>query len=102
MSSASKGTLHCLSAAPDSSVARRLLALVDAREPVLLLGKAVVLAAKAHPELPHWIASGVALYALEEDLQAYAVTDTLAGVTRTSYADWVSLSERYETQTLWR
>ncbi|EED33032.1 sulfur relay protein TusB/DsrH [gamma proteobacterium NOR5-3] len=102
MSLVSEGTLHCLSASPGSPVARRLLTQVDGGQPVLLLGRAVILAAASHPDLPQWIASGAALYALEEDLQAYAVSEPGPGVTRASYADWVALSERYPTQTLWR
>ncbi|MFT4769954.1 MAG: sulfur relay protein TusB/DsrH [Glaciecola sp.] len=102
MSSASEGTLHCLSASSASAAGRRLLAQIERDQTVLLLGKAVVLAAASHPELPQWIASGVALYALEDDLQAYAVTELHPCVIRTDYAGWVALSESHRTQTLWR
>lgn len=102
MSLASEGTLHCLSASPDSGAARRLLAQIAPGEPVLLLSRAVLLADASHPELSQWIASGAVIYALDEDLLAYAVTKEHSCVTRTSYVDWVSLSERYPTQTLWR
>jgi sulfur relay protein TusB/DsrH len=71
-------------------------------EPVLLLSKAVLLADASHPELPQWMAAGAVIYALEEDLQAYAVINQHPSVIRTSYTDWVLLSERYPTQTLWR
>ncbi|WOJ94185.1 DsrH/TusB family sulfur metabolism protein [Congregibacter variabilis] len=102
MSLASESTLHCLYASPNSGAALRLLAQIAPREPVLLLSKAVLLADASHPQVPRWITSGAVIYALDEDLQAYAVTNVHAAITRTSYADWVLLSERCPTQTLWR
>lgn len=102
MSSVSRETLHCLCACPDSETGKRLLTQLTPAEPVLLLGKAAALAAASHPQLNYWIASGATLYALEDDLQAYAVHKPHATVTAIDYAGWVSLSERYRTQLLWR
>lgn len=102
MSSVSKGTLHCFSGSPESEAAQRLLAQLESGDAVLLLGKAVVLAGTKHPESPRWLELGISLHALDEDLSAYAVTDPHSVVNSISYAGWVTLSETYPTQILWR
>lgn len=102
MSSVSEGTLHCLSGAPESEAAQRLLSQLQPGDTVLLLGKSVVLAATNHPDNQRWLELGISLYALDEDLVAYAVTEPHRSVIAVSYADWVELSETCSTQTLWR
>lgn len=102
MSSVSDRSLHCLYAAPDSGAAMRLRESLASDDPVLLLDKAVTLTRATHPELANWLATGAQLYALQDDLDAYVVTDVHVGITPVSYADWVRLTERYRTQALWR
>ncbi|WP_439100468.1 sulfurtransferase complex subunit TusB [Congregibacter sp.] len=102
MSSVSERTLHCLSCTPRSPAAQRLLARLEPQDPVLLLGKAVILAGESHPEIQEWVATGALLYALEADLQAYGVSALHPSVVSADYAHWVKLSENHRTQTLWR
>jgi len=102
MSSASEGTLHCLASSPNSEAAQRLFSQLKAGDPVLLLGKAVMLAGAAHPDIQRWLALGVSLHALTDDLSAYGVTKTHEAVTPVDYAQWVELTEACRNQALWR
>lgn len=95
-------TLHCLNKPVDSSAAARLHTQLQAGEALLLLGPAVRLASEHHPQLPRWLSKSLLLYALEEDLQAYAVHAVHGSVERIDYAAWVTLTEEHATQLLWR
>lgn len=95
-------TQHCLNKSPDSPAAQRLLAQLRAGEAVVLLGPAVRLAAVSHPALTSWLSTGAQLYALEEDLRAYAVGTVHVDVQSIDYAGWVKLSEAHSNQRLWR
>ena len=94
-------TLHCLYAAPDSAVARRCLDSVAAGDALLLLSHAVTLANPCHPGLPDWQSTGVALYALQEDLDAHGVAQIDDAVTPVDYAAWIALTLDRPRQQLW-
>lgn len=102
MSLASDRSLHCLASAPESLAGQRLLAQLEKDDPVLLNGQAVVLAAASHPSITDWLATGALIHVLKEDLLAHGITDLHSSVVSTDYAGWVSLSEIYRTQVLWR
>lgn len=95
-------TLHCLYHPVDTPAAQRLLAQLGEGDAVLLLSEAVGLAQTAHPALLEWLDTGVGLYALLEDLQAYGIVQPHAAIEAIDYARWVTLSEQYATQILWR
>lgn len=95
-------TLHCLNQAEDSAAARRLRKQLKTDDTVLLLGPAVRLAHAEHPLLAKWLADNPTLYALDEDLQAYAVQSVHDRVQRIDYAGWVALTLEHATQLLWR
>ncbi|WOJ95818.1 DsrH/TusB family sulfur metabolism protein [Congregibacter brevis] len=102
MSSVSDRSLHCIASAPLSPAGQRLLAQLEKDDPLLLTGKAVALAAASHPSITDWVATGAVIHALEEDLLAHGITDLHPSVITTDYVGWVSLTENYRTQVLWR
>jgi sulfur relay protein TusB/DsrH len=102
MSSVSDKTLNCLYGSAASPAAQRLLATLEDGDVVLLLGEAVSLARATHPALTDWQSRGAKIFALKEDIEAYAIIPVHASVRVLDYAGWVNLSELHRTQTLWR
>lgn len=89
-------TLHCIyspSALSSGSQARDVMSDGDA---VLLLGSAVALAGSDIA-----IPTGVRLFALAEDLDAYGIVDSVEQITRVDYDGWVALTRDHYTQQVW-
>lgn len=92
-------TLHCIYSGSVLSQPGFLEQLGE-DDALLLLGSAVYLA--AHDKVgPKAFPVALALYALDEDLQAYGITSLSNGVTPIDYDGWVQLSTTHSAQQVW-
>lgn len=92
-------TLHCLYCPPADLGAAQFGEALAVNDALLLLGPAVAAAGPgdALASLP----DTVAIYALEEDLQALGITVLAPRVASVDYDGWLRLSESHPLQCLW-
>ena len=95
-------TLHCLYAGLNSRIPQQLMSQTAPGDCVLLLGAATELALETQSWAEALTGRGVAVYALDADLQASGILRPNAFVHGIDYARWVELSVQQRNQRLWR
>ena len=95
-------SLHCVYERDTATDEGALRAQVEKGDQVLLLGSAVVLASDRLDWTEALLAKGVAVAALNEDLNAYGIDDLAPSVERADYARWLEMAIEQPNQRLWR